>query len=145
MGSTCVVVGAVGALVLVVVSVLGGEHHSAVVGHGVGQIPGRVRQVDGVVAVGTLQGEGVLDLAFALFPVLQLDVEEGVSLSGQRVDPSQAQPELPWSTRRKAHTSTLSLGGHAPLKHTHTLGQTLIGLAWNASALCQFPTDPALP
>ena len=95
------------------VSVLGGEHHPAVVGHGVGQIAGRVRQVDGVVALGTLQGEVVLDVAFALFPVLQLDVEEGVSLSSQRVDPSQAQPELPWSTRRKAQTSTRS--------HTHIL------------------------
>lgn len=76
----CVVVGAVGFLKVVVVPVLGGEHHSAVVRHGIRQIPGWPCEMDGVVALRTPQGEAVVDVAFAMFPVLQLDVQQRVSL-----------------------------------------------------------------
>lgn len=44
--------------------------------------------------LGSIQREVVLDEAFALFPVLQLDVQESVTLTSKGVDLPQAQPEL---------------------------------------------------
>lgn len=92
---TCVVVGTVGVRVFVIVPVLGGEHHACVVAHGVRQISRQMREVNGVVALWTIKVKFVFDEAPALFPVFQLDVKDGVALSGQRVDLPETQPKLP--------------------------------------------------
>lgn len=92
---TCVVVGTVGARVFVIVPVLGGEHHACVVAHGVRQISRQVREVNGVVSLRTIKVEFVFDEAPALFPVFQLDVKDGVALSGKRADLPETQPKLP--------------------------------------------------
>lgn len=74
--------GAVGVLVVVVVSVLGGEHHACVVAHGVGQIPRQMREVNGVIAVWTTEVKSVFNEALVLFPIFQLDVKDRVALRG---------------------------------------------------------------
>lgn len=91
---TCVVVGAVGVLVVVIVPVLGGEHHACVVFHGVRQISRQMREVNGVVALWTIKVKSVFDEAPALFPVFQVDVKDRVALSSQRLDLPETQPKL---------------------------------------------------
>lgn len=92
---TCVAVGAVGVLVVVIVPVLGGEHHACLVAHGVRQISRQGREVNGVVALRTIEIKSVFDEAPALFPVFQLDVKDRVALSGEGVDLPETQPKLP--------------------------------------------------
>lgn len=78
---TCVVVGTVGLLVLIIVSVLGGEHHACVVDHGVWQISRQKCEVNGIVALWTIKVKSVFDIAPALFPVFQVNVKDRVALS----------------------------------------------------------------
>lgn len=79
---TCVDVGTVGVPVVVVVPVLGGEHHACVVAHGVCQISRQMREMNGVVTLWTIKVKSVFDVAPALFPVLKLNVKDRIALSG---------------------------------------------------------------
>lgn len=79
---TCVVLGTAGVLQVVIVPVLGGEHHACVVAHGVQQISREMREVNGVVAFWTIKVKSVFVDTPALLPVFQLDVKDRVALSG---------------------------------------------------------------
>lgn len=64
------------------------------VAHGVGKITRQVGEVEGVVGLGSLQGELVLYRPPLLLPVLQLNTQDRFTLTSKAVDLPQAQPEL---------------------------------------------------
>lgn len=78
---TCVAVGTAGVLLLVIIPVLGGEHHARVVAHGVRRVSRHMCEVNGVVCLRTTEVKSVFTGAPALSPVFQLDVKDKVSLS----------------------------------------------------------------
>lgn len=78
---TCVVVGTAGELVVVIVPVLGGEHHSCVVDHGVRKISKQMCEVNGVVAFCAIKVKSIFNESFGLFPIFQLDVKDRVAPS----------------------------------------------------------------
>lgn len=71
--------GTVGVPLLVTIPVLGGERHAGQVAHGVWQVPGQKPEINSVVLLRTVEVEGVFAGVQALFPVFQLDVEDGVA------------------------------------------------------------------
>jgi len=92
--------GTASVLVAVVVPVLGGEHHSRLIGHGIGQVSHWLREVDDVVALGSAQTEAVLDEAPAQLPVVHLDAEDAVAVGNQSVHLPESEPKLTFENKR---------------------------------------------
>lgn len=91
---TCVTVGTAGVALLPSIPVLGGERHACQVAHRVGKVPRQKPEVNRVILLGTTEIEAVFTDVEALFPVFQLDAEDGVSPGLESADAPEAQPEL---------------------------------------------------
>ena len=102
---TCVVANTVD--VPEVFSVFGEEAHSSVIGHGVRQVPCQASDVDGIIGGGTTQQELVFHPVSLVPGVNQLHMQNRVSLHGQAVDLSQAQPVLLCNTNGSLSASRL--------------------------------------